>query len=93
VRSLEETGGKHPFVTGFIAGLSAPAAYFFVAEVWLGTPTGTLPVGAGLMLLVGVLLMFPDRSWLRGVGFLVGAAVFLAAGFVIGVIWIVQHTV
>jgi hypothetical protein len=52
-----------------------------------------LQVGAGLLFLLGVLLMLPQRTWGRGVGFLVGAAVSLAGAVVIGAIWIVQHTV
>lgn len=93
MRSVARTEGEHPFLTGFIAGLSATAAYVFVAEIWLGGPPRTLEAGAGLMFLVGVALMFPERTWLRGVGFLVGAAVILAGVVVIGILWIVQHTV
>lgn len=92
MRSLEQTGGKHPFLAGFIAGLLATAVYFLVAGYWLGVPK-TFPVGAGLMLLVGVLLMLPQRTWIRGVGFLVGAAVSLAGVVAFGILWVVQHTV
>ena len=91
VARIEE--GKHPLLTGFVAGLTTTAVYFVVTEVWFGSLEGPLQVGAGLIFLVGVLLMLPQRTWLRGVGFLVGAAVSLAGVVAIGFLWIVQQTV
>ncbi|KAA1424022.1 hypothetical protein [Nocardioides antri] len=94
MRWVESTGGgEHHFCTGFIAALSVSAVYLLVVELWPSAPSGTLLVWAGLMLLVGLLLMFPERTWPVGVGFLAGAAVSLAVMAVIGTVWIVQHTV
>lgn len=94
MRAVAPTGGRHPFWTGFIASILATAVVFLVAD--LGpreTSSAMFLVGLGLLLLGGVLLMLPPRTWLVGVGFLVGAVVSVAGWVVIGILSIVQHTV
>jgi hypothetical protein len=72
----------------------ATAVVFLVVELGPNeTSSATLLVGAGLLLLGGVLLTFPERTWLVGVGFLVGAAVSLACAVLIAGLIIAQHTV
>jgi hypothetical protein len=76
------------FGTGLVAGISARAVMLLVVD-----STATLLIGLGLMLILGVLLMFPERTWLSGVGFLIGAAISVAAAFALAAIWVARHTV
>ena len=93
MRAVAPIRGRH-FWTGLIVGMVATALMFLVVELGPNeTSSALLLIGAGSLLLVGILLMFPDRTWLVGVGFLVGAAVSLAGAVLIGGLIIAQHTV
>jgi hypothetical protein len=84
---------RHPFWAGFIAALSACVVGFLVIGLWQSATTATFLAWTGLMFLIGVLLLLPERTWLAGVGFLVGAAISVAGAVAIAVLWAVQHTV
>jgi len=88
MQAAARVGGMKTFGAGFVAGLSAGAVIFLVVD-----SSATLLIGLGLVLILGVVLMFPERTWLSGVGFLVGAALSIAAAFAVWAILAAQHTV
>jgi len=87
------TNGTH-LPWGFIGALMATAVLFVVVEHGpRESSSATCISGAGLMLLAGVLLMLPERTWLVGVGFIVGAMASIPGAVAIAAISVVQHTV
>jgi hypothetical protein len=86
------TNGPH-LPWGFIGALMAIAVLLVVVEHGpRESSSATFISGAGLMPLAGVLLMLPERTWLVGVGFIVGAMASIAGVVAIAALSVVQHT-
>jgi hypothetical protein len=80
--------------TGFVAAVLATAVLLVAIELGpQGSSSATLLVGAGSMFLLGVLLMFPERIWLVGVGCCAGTVASVSAAILIAAVFIAQHTV
>jgi hypothetical protein len=89
----EAPTNRTDLTSGFIGALMATAALFVVVEQGpTESSSATFISGAGLMPLAGVLLMLPERTWLVGVGFIVGAMASIAGVVAIAALSVVQHT-